>query len=531
MKDFGTFLANLRGNAELSLEDLGKLVNASRSTLSRLENNEVPRPFKGSARTLAIALAEIFCTSERDIQRYLELSDIDPALLMESEEMQLGLASPIKPGSPNEVMALEHRQQIYRSLLTNLEAGEKRLGIRRSPPNLKLKIQEYKDALQEIQRRLDRLCNRQDATEFDATQIARPYFADSLEGKLVVGNRYGEISDTASSSSDLYALVSANAKWLMELADVERFAVDDCILLTNSRDFSGWDRDEIKTTILSRSLPIPDDLAELQKEKLSAIKDDYNNSSHYRLASHTPSFIDLKRLEVTLAPINFLDYYSLTLFFDEPLLTALDGSKVSIRQKYGHTALTYSATDPGMSLIPTPISIQCIVVTKDQYIFLMRRSSFVAFYPNHWSASFEETMNAPGKDRKGHLTDAGDADFFAGALRGLEEEFAIPASAVEDIKVLSLNVEYLTLSLDVFTVIKLNLSAEEIRQRWLLKAWNRDEASRFALLPADLDAVVNRLFSRTMWHPTSRMRLVQYLFHTYGIDEVARAIRERKANS
>lgn len=528
MKDFGTFLANLRGNVELSLEDLGKLVNASRSTLSRLENNEVPRPFKGSARSLAIALAEILCTTEKDIQRYLDLSAIDPALLTESEETQLGLVNPIKPGFPNEAAVLEHRQQIYQTLLSNLEAGETRLGIRRSPPNLKLKIQEYKDILQEIQKRLDRLCNRQDIAAFDNVQVARPFFADSLEGKLVVGNRYSENLATATISFDLYSLASVNAKWLMELADVERFAVDDCILLTNSRDFAGWDRDEIKTTILGRPLPVPDDLAKLQEEKLSAIKDDYNNSSHYRLASHTPSFIDLKRLEVTLAPLNFFDYYSLTLFFDELLLTALDGSKVSIRQKYGHTALTYGSTERGMSLIPTPISIQCIVVTKDQYIFLMRRSSLVAFYPDHWSASFEETMNAPGKDRKGGPTDSGDSDFFAGALRGLDEEFAIPGSAVEDIKVLSLNVEYLTLSLDVFTVIRLGLSAEEIRQRWLLKAWNRDEASRFALLTADLHAVVDRLFSRTMWHPTSRMRLIQFLFHTYGIDETARAIKERK---
>ena len=33
--------------------------------------------------------------------------------------------------------------------------------------------------------------------------------------------------------------------------------------------------------------------------------------------------------------------YSLNLFFDEPLLATLDGSKVSIRQKYANTALTY----------------------------------------------------------------------------------------------------------------------------------------------------------------------------------------------
>lgn len=201
---------------------------------------------------------------------------------------------------------------------------------------------------------------------------------------------------------------------------------------------------------------------------------------------------------------------------------------MTIRQKYGNTALRYSSTDRGTSLIPAPISIQCIVVTQDQQILLMRRSSSVAFYPNHWSASFEETMNAPGTDRKGKPSRSDDADFFAGAIRGLDEEFAIPADKIEDIKVLSLGIEYLTLSVDAITVIKLGLTAEEIRQSWLLKAWDRDEASKLGLLPADLTTVVNKLFSRTLWHPTSRMRLIQLLFHAYGVDEVARVIRQKK---
>jgi len=35
---------------------------------------------------------------------------------------------------------------------------------------------------------------------------------------------------------------------------------------------------------------------------------------------------------------------------------------------------------------------------------------------------------------------------------------------------------------NVVTVIRVNLTAEEIRQNWLLCAWHRDEASRFASL-------------------------------------------------
>jgi hypothetical protein len=77
-------------------------------------------------------------------------------------------------------------------------------------------------------------------------------------------------------------------------------------------------------------------------------------------------------------------------------------------------------------------------------------------------------------------------------------------------------------------MIKLRLTAEEIRQSWLLKAWDRDEASKLGLLSADLTAAVNKLFSRTLWHPTSRMRLIQFLFHTYGVDKVAAEIKVKK---
>lgn len=528
MKDFGVFLANLRSSAGLSLGDLATLVESSRSTISRLENNDVPQPFRGSIRKLILALAEILCTSRKETERYLELAGIDRSLLAEAEGIQLGFTPRIAPGSSDEATTLERWERIYEQLLRHLETQETKLGISNSPPNLKLKIQEYANTLQEIQKRLDIIYHRYDETETNKIEAAQVYYAEAPEGKLVVGHQYGENMNAAIIPHDLYSLASPNARWLMQLADVERFAVDDCIILTNSRNFEGWNHDEIKTTVLTQRLPIPEDLEKLKQEKLATIEKDYFNSSHYRLASYTPSFSDLDRLEVTLAPVGFHEYYSLTPFFDEPLLMALDGSEVSIRQKYGNTALTYSSTDRGTSLIPTPISIQCIVVTQDRQIILMRRSSSVAFYPNHWSASFEETMNAPGTDRKGKPSRSDDADFFAGAIRGLDEEFAIPDSAVESIHVLSLNTEYLTLSVDVITAIKLNMTAEEVRQSWIIKAWDRDEASKFALLSTDLPVIVNKLFSRTLWHPTSRMRLIQFLFHTYGVDDVAKAIKEKK---
>ena len=350
---------------------------------------------------------------------------------------------------------------------------ELELGVSNAHPHLKLKIQEYSNAQQEIRQRLDRLLDQTDTISTFWPQTVPAYYVEMIGERVVVGNHYEREPDEFRKAKSLYMLASENARWLMQLANVERFAVDDCILLANSESFKGWEHDEIKTSLLMSRLPMPDDLATIEKEKLPAIEKHYFNALHYRLVSATPAFSELDHLKVVLAPIGFYDYFSLNPFFDEPLLTSLDGSKISIRQKYGNTALTYSSTDKGTSLIPSPISIQSIVVTSDQRILLVQRSLSVAFYPNHWSASFEETMNATILNQEGKVTKKGDADFFAAATRGLAEEFALPEDAIEHIKVLSLNIEYLTLSVDVITLIKVHLTGEEVRQRWILRAPHR----------------------------------------------------------
>lgn len=527
MKYFGAFLANLRSSANLSLEELARLADTSRSTISRIENNEVPQPFKGSIRKLIISLAELLCTTKTETERYLNLADIDRSLLTEAEEIQLGYVPRIPKGTPDELADLKRLETIYEQSLERLETLEVAIGVSNAPPNLKLKTQEYQNTLQDIRRRLDKLEDTADPMEEPILATTQIYYTERIGDRLVVGNEYGEGQHEQLKASSLYGLASNNARWLMQIANVERFAIDDCILLANSEDFKGWEQHEIKTTVLTTPLPIPDDLATLQREKLPDIEKHYFNAPHYRLVSATPAFSELDHLKIVLAPIGFFDYFSLNPFFDEPLLKALDGSDISIRQKYGNTTLTYSSTDKGTSLIPAPISIQCIVITADEQIILMQRSLSVAFYPNHWSASFEETMNAFASNIGGQPIQKGDTDFFAGAIRGLEEEFALAEDTVKSMKVLSLNVEYLTLSVDAITLIKLNLTAEEIKQNWLLRARHREEASRFATIPNDLASVIDKLTSRTLWHPTSRMRLTQFLLHTYGIDAVVKTFKKK----
>src|SRR5260370_17788921 len=159
MKHFGAFLANLRNNTGLSQEDLAPLVESSKSALSRLENDEVPQPFKGPIRKTVIALAEMFCASRRETERYLELAVIDRSLLTETEEIQLGFMPRIPIGSPEEVTNLEYLEGIYEQRLRYLEAQEMKLGISSQPRTLKLKIHQHPKTLNNIQIQLNNTNN------------------------------------------------------------------------------------------------------------------------------------------------------------------------------------------------------------------------------------------------------------------------------------------------------------------------------------------------------------------------------------
>ncbi len=100
MQQFGDFLSNLRSNKGLTLEKLATLVDSSKSTLSRLENNDIPRPFKGAIRKLILHLAQVLCTSKQETEHYLTLAGIDISFLTENEKRLLGLAPHISINTP-----------------------------------------------------------------------------------------------------------------------------------------------------------------------------------------------------------------------------------------------------------------------------------------------------------------------------------------------------------------------------------------------------------------------------------------------
>ena len=126
MQQFGEYLSNLRSNKGLTLEKLAILVDSSKSTLSRLENNDIPRPFKGAIRKLIIQLAQMLCTSKQETERYLTLAGIDITFLTENEKKLVGLLPHISINTPaaprtNEILVLNFARPLTAQQQTQIE--------------------------------------------------------------------------------------------------------------------------------------------------------------------------------------------------------------------------------------------------------------------------------------------------------------------------------------------------------------------------------------------------------------------------
>ena len=126
MQHFGEYLSNLRSNKGLTLEKLAELVDSSKSTLSRLENNDIPRPFKGAIRKLLIQLAQVLCTSKQETERYLTLAGIEISLLTENEKKIVGLTPNISINTPaeshtNDILVLNFAHPLTAQQQTQIE--------------------------------------------------------------------------------------------------------------------------------------------------------------------------------------------------------------------------------------------------------------------------------------------------------------------------------------------------------------------------------------------------------------------------
>jgi hypothetical protein len=155
----------------------------------------------------------------------------------------------------------------------------------------------------------------------------------------------------------------------------------------------------------------------------------------------------------------------------------------------------------GTDWLPGLLAVHCIVVSSDSQMLLVRRSTSTAYYPGHWSVSFEEQVITKDFQEGG--------DFAASAARrGFSEEFG------EDLRIRSLStlsglIETGILNFGVVVLLHADETATSICKRWQAEPRPKDhqEATEIRHEPMARFSHPSEVLSGLPLHPTSELRL------------------------
>jgi|GEM_PF-2616653 len=179
---------------------------------------------------------------------------------------------------------------------------------------------------------------------------------------------------------------------------------------------------------------------------------------------------------------------------------------------------------------PHDLSMHAVVVTKDDYILITKRSPRTEWYGDHWSCSIEESFS---------YRDLEEGRRGSGALRhwvtralweelGLDEESYV----MENVRILSVFLESSDVSrvpsvLNICLCVHVPLDIDRQELSKILRVLPRRdyEFTEFDFL--DYDELVKELTHATgtrLYHPTSRYRMLLALIRKYGEADFARRI-------
>jgi pyrimidine deaminase RibD-like protein len=158
-------------------------------------------------------------------------------------------------------------------------------------------------------------------------------------------------------------------------------------------------------------------------------------------------------------------------------------------------------------------NLQLVVATSDDRVLLTKRSPKVAFFPNSWSCSLEETLSASD------VAQGPEATVRTWFARALEEELGVSGAAyhVDNLRVLSVFLESDFLNLNLCGYATLDAPWVELDR--IIKAHPRPDTEFVAWRDVALDqgALLEELVHpQELQHPTTGYRLLMSILKNFG---------------
>jgi diguanylate cyclase (GGDEF)-like protein len=241
-------------------------------------------------------------------------------------------------------------------------------------------------------------------------------------------------------------------------------------------------------------------------------------------------FVDDKHLlMLTASPRVFTDASTLILQVKEVLFSeVLFFREVLLR---ADPNLLPNSLDDLISGSPIPfphgLSMQAVVVTRDERILITKRSLRTEWYPGHWSCSVEENLSTKDFDDNRRGVDV----VRHWARRGLNEELGLQDAdySTQNVRILSVFVESdLSPSTSVLNVclcvlVRLEIGAEALALKLNTAPRKDHEFSEFHFISYD-DMLGELVHPTRQYHPTSRYRMALALIQHHGESAFAKQL-------
>jgi len=313
---------------------------------------------------------------------------------------------------------------------------------------------------------------------------------------------------------------------------VGKYSIDDCIMLCHSPEYQGWEADEI------RLVPRRQEIRSVSGAHNAYVQERkprfrVSHKWKYSLLAYTLPLLDENLNRITLE-VGYTDYAtaaSAYSFLDENIPALGDGTVFQCVVPRFFDDVGECRVEVASHLIPVIPCVDLTVLDINDKIVLLQRSKHVHFFPETWTATIEEQMNAVYKDQQG------DSNILDTAKRSLREELLgsnMKDSDIITLKFLALLFNPVAFSLDIVGVVKLNLPGEDIAKNLPHRATDPSEhAHNYQLIDLSLDEVLSLVFPNdsdvepslrliTNWHSIARMRLLLTLLWRFGFEEVGR---------
>jgi hypothetical protein len=299
----------------------------------------------------------------------------------------------------------------------------------------------------------------------------------------------------------------------------KRWVIDQCVNLQTIFEFRGVSESSVRSRFIG-PMTLPDRLLRI---RYSNRKPGRTYWEKYSLRGFSPvesDIVDAEGLTLTFGRMDWLDVETFSLGLSSLLL----------KNEYQGPLLQLSSAE-----IPCFACVHVILITADGKVVAARRAVHKNYHPLSWSFSFEEQMNATPR----HHSQKADQSPFDTVVEGAWEEFHVHVSR-ESIRLLSICLELPNYAADLVAIARCAETSDQIWSCWQ-QASDKGEHDCVVALDPQLESLAPQFFrpdpapeldDHAQWHPTSRMRLLAFLAHRWGLGQTLSclsALREEHA--